>query len=166
MKHFKEVDPYNIKLQVVEGESVREIKLDPYFIDKVNGGYPAPIFQALKKILRFGRKHKSQENDAKEAITSILEWFRLNGYACKLENGKFEYYKETPSNTRKEVSASETKKEKEYVRNGDRWETDDGYYYPLHGGYLRDEGGKIIEVVIYGVNKKIHYPASFRPYKK
>lgn len=53
-------------------------KADPYRIDRAYGGFPAPIFQALKKLLRCGRKHKDMATDVREAITSLESWERMN----------------------------------------------------------------------------------------
>ena len=36
------------------------------------------IFQALKKILRLGRKHKSTKEDVREAVTSLERWEAMN----------------------------------------------------------------------------------------
>ena len=47
---------------------------DPYRIERAYGGFPAPIFQAIKKLLRFGQKHKTREKDVEEAISSLKRW--------------------------------------------------------------------------------------------
>jgi hypothetical protein len=46
---------------------------DPYRIAKAYGLDPV-IAQAVKKLLRCGRKHKSQSADVREAITTLLRW--------------------------------------------------------------------------------------------
>lgn len=63
------LDPYKI---IIGG-----VKADPYRIDRAYGEFPAPIFQALKKILRCGRKHKDQRTDVEEAISSLQRWLEM-----------------------------------------------------------------------------------------
>lgn len=48
--------------------------LDPYIVARIFEISDPIIFQALKKILRFGRKHKSLACDIREAITSLQRW--------------------------------------------------------------------------------------------
>ena len=62
-------DPYEITLQGV--------KLDPYKIVELYGITSMPIAQALKKLLRCGRKHKSLAQDVRDAITSLQRWEEL-----------------------------------------------------------------------------------------
>lgn len=55
-------DPYGI--------TVKGIRLDPYLIAELFELTPAAA-QALKKLLRCGRKHKSRETDLREAAETI-----------------------------------------------------------------------------------------------
>lgn len=66
----QDIDPYKVEC--------RFNTLDPYVIDHLFGPFPAPVFQALKKLLRFGRKHKSQRRDVEEAISSLQRWLEIN----------------------------------------------------------------------------------------
>ena len=62
------MDPYKIKIGGVVADPYRiaiEYRLDPI------------LGQALKKILRCGRKHKSAEEDAKEVITTMERWLEI-----------------------------------------------------------------------------------------
>jgi hypothetical protein len=63
-------DPYQVKIGGVTA--------DPYRIARAYGITDPVIFQALKKLLRFGRKHKSQAADVREAITSLERWEAMN----------------------------------------------------------------------------------------
>lgn len=60
------MDPYQI--------TIGGVKADPYRIAKAYGIDDPIIFQAIKKLLRCGRKHKSIEQDVREAITSLERW--------------------------------------------------------------------------------------------
>ena len=59
-------DPYQIQ--------IGGVKADPYRIAKAYGIDDPIIFQAIKKLLRCGRKHKSRAQDVREAITSLERW--------------------------------------------------------------------------------------------
>jgi hypothetical protein len=61
-------DPYTIKIGGVVA--------DPYRI-AIEYGLDPILGQALKKILRCGRKHKSAEEDAKEVITTMERWLEI-----------------------------------------------------------------------------------------
>ena len=61
-------DPYKIKIGGVVA--------DPYRI-AIEYGLDPILGQALKKILRCGRKHKSAEEDAKEVITTMERWLEI-----------------------------------------------------------------------------------------
>lgn len=63
-------DPYQVR--------IGGVLADPYRIARAYGITDPVIFQALKKILRFGRKHKSQASDIREAITSLERWESMN----------------------------------------------------------------------------------------
>lgn len=58
----KEIDPYQVR---IGGQ-----KADPYRIGRAYG-LGGPEMQALKKILRMGRKHKSRREDALEVISTM-----------------------------------------------------------------------------------------------
>jgi len=60
------MDPYQI--------TIGGVKADPYRIAKAYGIDNPIIFQAIKKLLRCGRKHKSMAQDVREAITSLERW--------------------------------------------------------------------------------------------
>lgn len=62
------MDPYTIKIGGVIA--------DPYRI-AIEYGLDPILGQALKKILRCGRKHKSAEEDAKEVITTMERWLEI-----------------------------------------------------------------------------------------
>lgn len=63
-------DPYNVR--------IGGIKADPYRIARAYGITDPVIFQALKKLLRAGRKHKDLATDVREAITSLERWEAMN----------------------------------------------------------------------------------------
>lgn len=79
-------DPYEITLQGV--------KLDPYKIAELYGITSMPIAQALKKLLRCGRKHKSLAQDVRDAITSLERWEEL-----QKESNESKNYYPTPTST-------------------------------------------------------------------
>ena len=62
------MDPYKIKIGGVVA--------DPYRI-AIEYGLDSILGQALKKILRCGRKHKSAEEDAREVITTMERWLEI-----------------------------------------------------------------------------------------
>lgn len=66
-------DPYTIKIGGVIA--------DPYRI-AIEYGLDPILGQALKKILRCGRKHKSAEEDAKEVITTMERWLEIQRERC------------------------------------------------------------------------------------
>lgn len=66
MSEPEDVDPYNV--------TFRGHKLDTYRVAKAFGVTDPAIYQAIKKLLRCGKKHKSEESDVDEAITSLQEW--------------------------------------------------------------------------------------------
>ena len=63
-------DPYQVQ--------IGGVRCDPYRIARAYGISDPVIFQALKKLLRFGRKHKDRETDVREAITSLERWEQMN----------------------------------------------------------------------------------------
>jgi len=63
------MDPYQI--------TIGGVKADPYRIAKAYGIDDPIIFQAIKKLLRCGRKHKSMTQDVREAITSLERWEQI-----------------------------------------------------------------------------------------
>lgn len=67
------MDPYTIKIGGVIA--------DPYRI-AIEYGLDPILGQALKKILRCGRKHKSAEEDAKEVITTMERWLEIQRERC------------------------------------------------------------------------------------
>ncbi len=64
------IDPYQVQ--------IGGVKADPYRIARAYGIDDPVIFQALKKILRCGRKHKDRRTDVREAITSLERWEAMN----------------------------------------------------------------------------------------
>ena len=62
----EEIDPYQVRI----GGALA----DPYRIARAYEITEPTIFQALKKILRYGRKHKDLAADIREAITSLERW--------------------------------------------------------------------------------------------
>ncbi len=73
MSSKPKIDPYNIKFH---GEV-----LDPYRVADLFGIKDPIVFQMLKKILRFGRKHKSQKQDVIDTITSAIRWLEIHSPA-------------------------------------------------------------------------------------
>lgn len=67
------MDPYKIKIGGVVA--------DPYRI-AIEYGLDPILGQALKKILRCGRKHKSAEEDAREVITTMERWLEIQRERC------------------------------------------------------------------------------------
>jgi hypothetical protein len=63
-------DPYNVQ--------IGGVLADPYLIVQAYGITDMPIAQAIKKLLRCGRKHKTKAQDVEEAITSLQRWKELN----------------------------------------------------------------------------------------
>ena len=66
----EEIDPYKVKIGGVVA--------DPYQIAHYYGLNDPILFQALKKILRCGRKHKSKTQDVRDAITSLERWEEIH----------------------------------------------------------------------------------------
>ena len=66
----KMVDPYKVQ--------VGGVTLDPYMIASIYGINDPIIFQMLKKLLRFGRKHKDEAQDVVDTITSAIRWLEIN----------------------------------------------------------------------------------------
>lgn len=64
------VDPYEVR--------IGGVKADPYRIARAYGITDPVLFQALKKLLRCGRKHKDIRADAREARTTIERWEAMN----------------------------------------------------------------------------------------
>ena len=60
------MDPYQI--------TIGGVKADPMRIVKAYGITDMGIAQAVKKLLRCGRKHKTKAQDVREAITSLERW--------------------------------------------------------------------------------------------
>jgi hypothetical protein len=63
-------DPYQVQ--------IGGVKADPYRIARAYEITDPVIFQALKKLLRCGRKHKDSATDVREAITSLERWEAMN----------------------------------------------------------------------------------------
>jgi len=63
-------DPYAITFQGV--------KLDPYQIADLYD-LDGIQTQALKKLLRKGRKHKTEAQDMREVISTTERWLEING---------------------------------------------------------------------------------------
>lgn len=63
-------DPYEVR--------IGGVLADPYRIALAYEITHPALQQALKKILRCGRKHKSQVVDVREAITSLERWEAMN----------------------------------------------------------------------------------------
>jgi hypothetical protein len=63
-------DPYAVRIGGVLS--------DPYRIARAYEITDPVIFQALKKILRCGRKHKDVTTDVREAITTLERWEAMN----------------------------------------------------------------------------------------
>ena len=63
-------DPYQVQ--------IGGVKADPYRIARAYEITDPVIFQALKKLLRCGRKHKDAATDVREAITSLERWEAMN----------------------------------------------------------------------------------------
>jgi len=66
----KMIDPYKVQ--------VGGVTLDPYMIASIYGISDPIIFQMLKKLLRFGRKHKDAAQDVVDTITSAIRWLEIN----------------------------------------------------------------------------------------
>jgi len=66
----KMIDPYKVQ--------VGGVTLDPYMIASIYGINDPIIFQMLKKLLRFGRKHKDEAQDVIDTITSAIRWLEIN----------------------------------------------------------------------------------------
>ncbi len=66
----KQIDPYTVQFK---GET-----LDPYRIADLYQLKDPIIFQLLKKVLRFGRRHKSQKQDVIDTITSAIRWLEIH----------------------------------------------------------------------------------------
>ena len=64
------IDPYNV--------TIGGVRADPYRVARAYGIDDPVIFQALKKLLRCGRKHKDFKTDVREAITSLERWEQMN----------------------------------------------------------------------------------------
>lgn len=58
-------DPYEVR--------IGGVLVDPYRIARAFGLDPV-IAQAVKKLLRCGRKHKTAAEDVREAITTLERW--------------------------------------------------------------------------------------------
>lgn len=66
LEAFSEVDPYEVR--------IGGVKADPYVILKAYEITHPAIQQAIKKLLRAGRKHKNPRQDVADAITSLKRW--------------------------------------------------------------------------------------------
>lgn len=64
------VDPYAVE--------IAGVLADPYRIARAYGIQDPVIFQAIKKLLRCGRKHKGLATDVREAITTLERWEQMN----------------------------------------------------------------------------------------
>ena len=64
------IDPYNVR--------IGGVLADPYRVARAYGIEDPVIFQALKKLLRCGRKHKAKAADVRESITSLERWEAMN----------------------------------------------------------------------------------------
>ena len=63
-------DPYAV--------TIGGVIADPYRIARAFQISDPVIFQAVKKLLRSGRKHKDLAQDVREAITSLERWEAMN----------------------------------------------------------------------------------------
>lgn len=57
------IDPYEV--------TIGGVLVDPYRIARAYGIKCPMVFQAIKKLLRCGRKHKCEAVDIREAITTL-----------------------------------------------------------------------------------------------
>ena len=57
------IDPYEVR--------IGGVKADPMRIIRAYGTTDMGVQQAIKKLLRNGRKHKSNTEDKREAVTSL-----------------------------------------------------------------------------------------------
>ncbi len=64
------IDPYKVE--------IGGVLADPCQIAVSYGLNDPIIFQALKKLLRCGRKHKSKAQDVREAISSLQRWEEIH----------------------------------------------------------------------------------------
>ena len=65
--HFlRMTDPYQV--------TIGGVKADPYRVLRAYGITCPIIGQAIKKLLRCGRKHKDISQDVREAITTLERW--------------------------------------------------------------------------------------------
>lgn len=62
-------DPYNVRF--------RGGRLDPYRVAVLYGITHPALQQALKKLLRLGQKHKTEDEDAQEVITSMQRFLEM-----------------------------------------------------------------------------------------
>jgi len=59
-------------------KTFRGAKLDPYRIDRVYGNLEAPLFQAVKKLLRAGEKPgESKRKAVIGAIDALQRWLEM-----------------------------------------------------------------------------------------
>lgn len=63
-------DPYQV--------TIGGVLADPYRIARAYEITDPVLFQALKKLLRCGRKHKDCATDVREAITTLERWESMN----------------------------------------------------------------------------------------
>jgi hypothetical protein len=68
VKAKQQIDPYNV--------GIGGVRLDPYIIAEAFG-LPPTIAEALKKLLRLGRKHKTAREDAEECIKTVRRWLEI-----------------------------------------------------------------------------------------
>lgn len=63
------IDPYNVKIE--------NTRVDPYLVCQLFGITDFPIAEAIKKLLRLGRKHKNKRKDVEEAVLSLQRWLEI-----------------------------------------------------------------------------------------
>lgn len=63
-------DPYEVRIGGVKADPMRIIRA--YEIDDMG------VQQAIKKLLRLGRKHKTATQDKREAVTSLLRSIEMD----------------------------------------------------------------------------------------
>jgi hypothetical protein len=67
----QQLDPYKV--------TIGGVLADPYQIAASYELNNPMLFQALKKILRCGRKHKTIKQDVLEAMSSLQRWIDIHG---------------------------------------------------------------------------------------
>lgn len=66
---IEEFDPYQVR--------IKGVLVDPCAIGEAYKMSPT-LFQSVKKLLRIGKKHKSEAEDVYQAVTSIFRWVDIH----------------------------------------------------------------------------------------